>query len=290
MKKSPVIIIGMSRSGTSMLTRMLEDLGLFVGNKVTSNHEAVFFRDINRWLLEQCSGGLENAVSVDFLLRDSELRSLFADFINYVIKTPRCFSYLGFKKYFRYFTPFRLDIPWGWKDPRNTYTLPFWLDIFPSARVVHITRHGVDVANSLYVRRQRGLERLKYNKTLLKPLYRLYLMRKTFTDRGLFVDVRCNSLESGISLWEEYMEKASEHVENLGKRAIEFKYEDLVLEPGKNLGRLSSFLGLNPSSDQLNKAKNRVNKSRAYAYKNSPELSGFAGQIDHRLKAYGYES
>jgi len=48
---SPIIIIGMSRSGTSMLTRMLDELGLFVGKKLTKNHEALFFRKINDWLL-----------------------------------------------------------------------------------------------------------------------------------------------------------------------------------------------------------------------------------------------
>jgi hypothetical protein len=39
----PVIIIGMSRSGTTMLVEMLEQLGLFVGRKKTRNNEAVFF-------------------------------------------------------------------------------------------------------------------------------------------------------------------------------------------------------------------------------------------------------
>jgi hypothetical protein len=39
----PVIIIGMSRSGTTLLVEMLEQLGLFAGNKKTRNNEALFF-------------------------------------------------------------------------------------------------------------------------------------------------------------------------------------------------------------------------------------------------------
>ncbi len=30
---------------------------------------------------------------------------------------------------------------WGWKDPRNTFTLPMWLSIFPKARVLHVLRN-----------------------------------------------------------------------------------------------------------------------------------------------------
>ncbi|MCS5697200.1 sulfotransferase [Desulfofundulus thermocisternus] len=38
--RPPIIIIGMHRSGTNMLTRMLEELGLFVGErkKATTRH------------------------------------------------------------------------------------------------------------------------------------------------------------------------------------------------------------------------------------------------------------
>ena len=41
--RPPIVIIGMHRSGTSIVTRMLEQLGLFVGKKKDMNHEALFF-------------------------------------------------------------------------------------------------------------------------------------------------------------------------------------------------------------------------------------------------------
>jgi hypothetical protein len=50
---------------------------------------------------------------------------------------------------------------WGWKDPRNSITLPVWLKLFPDARVIHIVRNGVDVAESLYRRQQRGFQEAK---------------------------------------------------------------------------------------------------------------------------------
>ena len=44
--------------------------------------------------------------------------------------------------------------PWGWKDPRNTLTLPFWRLLVPNLRVVFCVRHPVEVAHSLHRRGQ----------------------------------------------------------------------------------------------------------------------------------------
>ena len=42
---------------------------------------------------------------------------------------------------------------WGWKDPRNTFTLPFWLDLMPDLKIVVCLRHPLEVHRSLQVRR-----------------------------------------------------------------------------------------------------------------------------------------
>ena len=44
MPNSPIIVIGMHRSGTTMLIKQLEELGLFVGDKKRKNYESVFSR------------------------------------------------------------------------------------------------------------------------------------------------------------------------------------------------------------------------------------------------------
>jgi hypothetical protein len=282
----PVIIIGMSRSGTTMLVEMLEQLGLFVGRKKTRNNEAVFFLQLNNWFLAQCSGGLENPASIKYLLKDQEARTLFTDFIRYIMKTPRVISFLGFSKYLRYHTPVNIDIPWGWKDPRNTYTLPLWLDIFPNAKVIHIYRHGVDVVNSLMVRRKKGLSRLKDRHPNLKPLYWLYLMLKFVHKSRLFVDLRCDSLEDGLSMWEEYVEEARAHVRSLKDRAIEVKYEDLLAEPARLLKCITDFCGLRTTDEDIERVVRRVRDDRAY--RDNPELEAFTVRVAERLRAHGY--
>lgn len=47
----PVIIIGMHRSGTSLVARLLDVLGLFLGKYKDENHEARLFISINDWFL-----------------------------------------------------------------------------------------------------------------------------------------------------------------------------------------------------------------------------------------------
>jgi hypothetical protein len=38
---------------------------------------------------------------------------------------------------------------WGWKDPRNSLTLPFWRDLLPSLKTLVIVRNPLEVAYSM---------------------------------------------------------------------------------------------------------------------------------------------
>lgn len=42
--------------------------------------------------------------------------------------------------------------PWGWKDPRNSITLPFWQQLVPDLKVVICVRNPLEVAHSIRVR------------------------------------------------------------------------------------------------------------------------------------------
>ncbi len=74
MKNSPIIVVGMHRSGTTMLVRQLEALGLFMGSKKESNYESTFFLNINRWLMTQTGGAWDNPQSIHYLLQNEKAR------------------------------------------------------------------------------------------------------------------------------------------------------------------------------------------------------------------------
>lgn len=285
MSTCPIIIIGMHRSGTTMLARQLEVLGVFMGKQKEENNEAVFFLQIDSWLASQCGGAWDNPQPIRYLLENQEIRAQVRDYIrNYLLTTVRAASYLGWKNYLSYRSPFELDQPWGWKSPLSTFTLPIWLDLFPDAKVIHISRHGVDVANSL---RQR--ERRSAAPTLLRNLYfKMRILHAIRPKSGEFIRPRCDLLQGGLSLWEEYVSQAHSHVCSLGGQALELKYEALLTQPDVVLRKVTEFCGLLCGEGAIEKAASLVRKDRAYAYREKPDLRAFADRVPERLSAYGY--
>ena len=284
-KFQPVIIIGMHRSGTSMVSRLLEELGLFMGVKKQRDHESIFFLDLNNWLISQSGGSWDNPQPVHRLLEHTEARELAEDYIRFIMSTPRMTDYLGWKNYLSYRISGGPDFPWGWKDPRNTFTLPLWLDLFPAAKVIQVYRNGIDVANSLFVR-ERG--RFRSRPQLTKHRYKklLYVMRPK---RGGFADsLRCASLEGGFSLWEEYFNEARLQMQRLADRGVEVRYEDLIEDPLTVLSSLAQFCGISTEACSISRAAAQIRSSRAYAYRNKPELQDFSEGVSSRLRIYGY--
>ena len=275
--------MGMHRSGTTMISEMLEQCGLFSGTIKDPNHEALFFHKLNDWLLRQCGATWDHPAPFKNLLENEELRDITEDHVSHALQSLKALEYLGWNRYFRYRSVRNMDEPWGWKDPRNTYTLPLWLDIFPDAKIIHIYRHGVDVANSLQVRQQKVLKAGKETYLKRRPLYSLITKRGRFTD-----SVRCLTLEGGFSLWEEYMQEARRHVSALGGRAIEIRYEEFISNAAGMLKILARFCGLNADDDLLTRIAAQARPGRAYAYTSDRLLKDFAAQVSPQLRENHY--
>jgi len=263
--RPPIIIIGMHRSGTTMIARMLEKLGLFVGKRKEVNHEALFFRAANDWIVHTSGGNWDNPSPVHFILTNSEVHALVADYLRYLLKTPHIVGYLGWARYIRFRSLFHLPFPWGWKDPLNTYTLPFWLPLFPEAKVIHIYRNGVDVARSLLARAQNELNRAG-DLHCRRKKYALYAVRKKSV--GFVNAPRCLDLKECFRLWEAYAEKSFSYQDLLGNRILHLKYEEFVLFPVEKLRNLAEFCNLpNPGSERLSHIAGASQPERVYAYR-----------------------
>ncbi len=197
--EAPVIIAGMHRSGTSLVTRLLERGGLYVGGcRVDENHESIHFTRANRAM---CGEGA-------WLLHDYGWASPKADdFIRARVGYAERAA-AGMTTFFRGRHPERGV--WGWKDPRNSLTLPVWLAIFPSARVLHVVRDGRSVALSLADRDE------------LDPAF-------------------------GLALWGHYVARIERALAAVPRtRKLTVRYEDLVRTPTAVLRRMYEFCGLNP--------------------------------------------
>jgi len=281
--RPPVILIGMHRSGTSLMTRVLARMGLFVGAERDPNEEALFFLRINRWLVRQAGGAWDRPAPVLDLLAHRDVRRLAHEHVERLMRSPKAASYLGLHQYLRHRGIRRIDAPWGWKDPRNTFTLPLWLDLFPDARVIHVCRHGVDVARSLLVRHQKVVDHAKRMRGRARPFDWVRFEQGPFADT-----VRCSTLEGGFDLWDEYVRQASDSVRALGDQAMEVRFEEFVADPRPWLVRMSDFCGLDARNGMIDEARAIVRQGRSFGYRRDPVLQAFAQRMGPRLSVVGY--
>ena len=262
----PVIIIGMHRSGTSLLTRLLEKLGLFVGHNKDDNHEAIFFLLINNRMMSCSGGGWRRPEHFERLIKNEKHLNDLKKYALSKLASSEFESYSG-----GHFDQFReMPGPWGWKDPRNTYTLPVWLSIFHDAKIINIVRHGVDVAHSLHER---------------------YKRRHGQTSVNSIPSTRQNpvaTLEGSFALWEKYVTTGHSRVTAQGERALEIKYEDFLNNPAELLEIITEFCSISNNKNQIHNLVDGINTNRAYAYRNNPELVKFEKRVADRLGALGY--
>jgi hypothetical protein len=281
--RPPVIFIGMHRSGTSMLARLLEELGVFFGAVKDENNEALFFQDLNEWLLGQCGGRWDNPAAFNqYFWRNAETVRWSELYLRDLLVSPRAVQFLGARYAVRGILG--LETPWGWKDPRNTFTLPLWLRIFGDAKVVSIERNGVDVAQSLRAREINILNDAPrvYRRNRLAFFLRL---RRS----GFVHSPRCLVLEDGFALWEEYTSQARVALGEVpAERVLALRYEDVLADPVKWLGQSADFCGLRVSQNQIESVAKNIRADRANAYESDVELANFAAERSAALSAHGY--
>lgn len=136
-----VCIAGMHRSGTSLVARLLNLCGLYLGPADeflppnASNPEGYWENTQFVWLNDAILNQFDTAWDLQTPLPEGwplqpemiPLRNKAADLVQ----------------------RFGAHAPWGWKDPRSSLTLAFWKLLLPDLKVVICLRNPLDVAQSL---------------------------------------------------------------------------------------------------------------------------------------------
>ena len=288
--RPPVILLGMHRSGTSLIARLLDELGLFQGNELQEDHESVYFLEVNDLLLRRIGASWDNPAPARDFLKDPKALELTAKCVRADLLSKQVTGYLGLKRYLKYGSPEKLDVPWGWKDPRTVFSLALWLKLFPAAKLVYIVRNGVDVASSLRVREQRELARRieEYEAKAKKIAGHSMLERAGFKGSA-----RCLTLAGGFSLWEDYVAEAEAALAAVPNERIVISYERFLANPrdqNEGLAALAAFCGLEATPGAIDKALTQVNPGRARAFLSNPELSAFYQTVKASpwMTKYGY--
>lgn len=248
----------MHRAGTSMLTRILQQSGVFVGNDLDSNNESQFFCNLNDWAFYQAGASWDNPYNMQFLTDD-----FIAEIVNNFqthIKTKRLNKYI--KNFSKIVNSNQL---WGWKDPRNTFTLEIWRKIFPDAKIIHIYRNPIDVAESLR-KREQIFQKAKgtQTKTGVKKMIKEY---KLIKERLYSQSLRVNSIQEGVKLWADYTSKALSVSEN----CLHLSYENLLENTGKELVNVYEFIEID-NNKFFETILAGINKSRKTAFINNEKL------------------
>ena len=246
----PLIIMGMHRSGTSLTVRLLRDIGIYMGDKLSRDAEAIYFQKINRRIYNTVGSKWSNIRALRNAMRSEKF---IQEQTNIVLKTlfpagtlnlkPGIAAYFGDE--LRRSIASGKMLYWGWKDPRTSFTFPIWLNIFPNARFLHIIRNGIDVAISTH---RRGH---KQQKKLWKRVLQLDYSPLTLDFQYRF------------QLWQEYLAFILEFKQIIpSDQYLELRYEDLLAKPVELLRQITQFFGYPIQDEVLLEVSKQINRSR----------------------------
>ena len=279
LKLSPIVVIGMHRSGTRLLVDILDKLGVFMGADRQGDAESVAFMQINEGILHQCGAFWSEPMSAHFLLSQPDAVEQLAASTRAALAGPLG-RYAGPSLWHR--EAGASEVPaFGWKDPRNTFTLPVWKQLFPNLRAIHLVRHGVDVAASLARRHAEALRAATG-----EPVPSALTVIRDHA-LGVLSSRRGWTLAEALTMWEQYVEKAREESTALGERALEVRYEELLTAPERVIPALAEFCRVAAPAQQP-AFLGSLEPSRAFAYRRDRELAAFAATMGEVLARHGY--
>lgn len=266
----------MHRSGTSLVSGMLSLMGVYLdpafpriagdarvvppGPLMRKNGygEAHAFRLLNERLLLWAGSDWDSPAA--FL--EHRDRSLFERRCLLALQSA---TFAGLKRDFLGGVP-RAQLvalaAWGWKDPRTSLTLPYWLQLFPNARILHVRRDPDKIADSL-------MRRVSLPDSSPHPASLVDRMRRALSDpaytlravrRRIGLDPAQNRVAPPIldraychKLTEQYVDECIRY-RSLGDRYTEIHYEDVLLAPRTLATQIAEFAGIETTPRGIERA------------------------------------
>lgn len=222
MNSKILIIAGMHRSGTSLVTQWLYRCGLFIGEK----------------LLEANAGNMDGHFEdKDFLaLHERFLSARKLPDTGFTDKIPSPLD-PSEKESVQALAEKRSSThkEWGWKEPRTCLFLEIYRDIIPSAYYLVVTRDFNSTVNSMLAREYKLLVKKIRNK---KGLSKLKWM--LFKNKSTEVIYRANA-DHYLRIWINYYDHVLYHLQHLPQsRFTIVRYEYLLQNSSYIFGRLKN--------------------------------------------------
>lgn len=220
MKDHPVFIIGVPRSGTTLLRIMLDSHpNLAVGSECPwfcrSYCDVTSFKDLYLSLVEDRYGPVRNFEGVS----EAHVTLALGEAISSILSA---YAHGRGKK------------RWLEKTPNHITEIPFIVKLFPQSKYIHIIRDGRDVACSSFK------ERVTWGKQLQNREEKV-------------TNTRLNALQRWCR-WVAQFEKWKQEYE---LDICQISYEDLVRNPRPTLEKILQFIEESWSEDVLNYGKQK---------------------------------
>ena len=279
--ETPFVVIGMHRSGTSLVSRILDKSGIMMGKDLQTDHESKFFIQLNKWIYQNAGADWARPKALEELIDYAPARKQVEEYLRIRIasSSSKKFSGRNLKNGL-----FDMDSKWGWKDPRNGPSLPIWKDIWPEMKIIHVVRHGVDVAASLH---SRSLKNWTEDEGRFKKWTKMYKWRSSKSP--IRKGQRAATLTHALEFWAEQMDVEKKVIQSY-ENVLEIRYEDLLTSPAVVLKDIWNYIGKETDEELLREIETMVDYSRAFAYKQNEELSVFAQENKSILEKFGYSA
>jgi hypothetical protein len=161
------------------------------------------------------------------------------------------------------------DAPWGWKEPRSHYLLPFFHAKYPDMKLIHVVRDGRDMAFSSNQNQLR-----KHSGAILDPSLR-----------------KAPQPVQAASLWAKTNLAAASYGERkMPERYIMIQYERLCVAPLETAKALTDFLGCSDVDLHSVVVGISLPESIGRWHKTGDQslLSAVQAQADEALGKFGY--
>jgi sulfotransferase family protein len=275
--RQPVILLGMHRSGTAMIARLLDALGLFQGSELQEDHESTWFLELNDLMLRRINAAWDDPGPMVGFLENPQAFELTRKCLEDDLSSGRSREFLGKKWSLKPGGLPAYDRPWGWKDPRTLFTLPLWLSLFPGAKLLYIVRNGVDVASSLRVREIGELARRNKEfdaKTSVGGRFRI-------ARAGFKGSARCLTLDGAFAVWEQYVAQAESALARVSNPRKVIRFETFLQSPEMPIKEMAEFCGLEVGDAAIREAIAKVglNAGRANAFGADPAVREFYERV-----------
>lgn len=257
---SPIIVVGMHRSGTSLLIKAMDQMGVFTGDVTgPDTSESLLFQYLNDAILSCCQAHWSTPEPLESAISNTDWFDSVASLVSLTLESK-------WQHFYKIRSPSSMfseshSMVWGWKDPRNCLTVDFWHRLYPNARFLYIYRHGMDVAESL-VRREKK------------------------KGKSVYI-AKCLELKGAFSMWESYNRSALKSLQSVSKsNQLHLGFEDLARNPDVFLKSVANFCELDIKPSFIAEIAAEFDSSKAYAHKTTEGSFGASrGERDLLLQS-----